>query len=71
MYNSEIFIFLKPLGFPGVVIHIYDQEKGFLKSLIIKFKMQLCFAGEREWLAEITVGVHMHMAFCIYIKIPF
>lgn len=33
--------------------------------------MQLCFAGEREWLAEITVGVHMHMVFYIYIKIPF
>lgn len=31
--------------------------------------MQLSFAGEREWLAEITVGVHMHMVFHIYINI--
>lgn len=31
--------------------------------------MQLSFAGERELLAEITVGVHMYMVFDIYNKI--
>lgn len=68
VYDSKIPI-LKPLGFPSFLIHIYYEEKGcFLKSLVIKFKMQLCFSDEREQLAEITVGVHMHM-FYIYIKI--
>lgn len=58
------------MGFPSVVILVYYQEKGsFLKPLIIKFKNQLCFVSEREQLAEITVCVHMHMVFYIYIEI--